>query len=58
MGEKWALEKAKSPRVFGHPSKPVNAALRAGLYARVSTNDQQTIPLQMRATRERVTWRG
>jgi hypothetical protein len=25
---------------------------RAGLYARVSTNDQQTIPLQMRALRE------
>jgi DNA invertase Pin-like site-specific DNA recombinase len=26
--------------------------LRAGLYARVSTNDQQTIPLQIRALRE------
>jgi putative DNA-invertase from lambdoid prophage Rac len=26
--------------------------LRAGLYARVSTNDQQTLPLQMRALRE------
>jgi len=25
---------------------------QAGLYARVSTNDQQTIPLQMRALRE------
>lgn len=25
---------------------------RAGLYARVSTNDQQTIPLQIRALRE------
>jgi hypothetical protein len=31
---------------------------RAGLYARVSTNDQQTIPLQLRALREYVTRRG
>jgi hypothetical protein len=31
---------------------------RAGLYARVSTNDQQTIPLQMRALREYVARRG
>jgi DNA invertase Pin-like site-specific DNA recombinase len=26
--------------------------LRAGLYARVSTNDQQTLPMQKRAMRE------
>jgi DNA invertase Pin-like site-specific DNA recombinase len=31
---------------------------RAGVYARVSTNDQQTIPLQIRALREYVTRRG
>jgi DNA invertase Pin-like site-specific DNA recombinase len=31
---------------------------RAGLYARVSTNDQQTIPLQMRALREYAARRG
>ena len=31
---------------------------RAGLYARVSSNDQQTIPLQMRAMREYVVRRG
>jgi DNA invertase Pin-like site-specific DNA recombinase len=31
---------------------------RAGLYARVSTNDQQTIPLQMRALREYAVRRG
>jgi DNA invertase Pin-like site-specific DNA recombinase len=30
----------------------------AGLYARVSTNDQQTIPLQMRALREYAARRG
>ena len=32
--------------------------LRAGLYARVSTNDQQTIPLQIRALREYTARRG
>ena len=31
---------------------------RAGLYARVSTNDQQTIPLQIRARREYAARRG
>jgi DNA invertase Pin-like site-specific DNA recombinase len=31
---------------------------RAGLYARVSTNDQQTIPLQIRALREYAARRG
>ena len=31
---------------------------RAGLYARVSTNDQQTVPLQIRALREYAVRRG
>jgi putative DNA-invertase from lambdoid prophage Rac len=31
---------------------------RAGLYTRVSTNDQQTIPLQIRALREYTVRRG
>ena len=31
---------------------------RAGLYARVSTSDQQTIPLQIRALREYAARRG
>lgn len=31
---------------------------RAGLYARVSTNDQQTIPLQLRTLREYAVKRG
>ena len=31
---------------------------RAGLYARVSTHDQQTLPLQMRAMREYAARRG
>ncbi len=32
--------------------------LRAGLYARVSTNDQQTLAMQSRAMREYATRRG
>jgi DNA invertase Pin-like site-specific DNA recombinase len=32
--------------------------LRAGLYARVSTNDQQTLPMQLRAMREYAVRRG
>ena len=32
--------------------------LRAGLYARVSTNDQQTLPMQTRALREYAARRG
>jgi DNA invertase Pin-like site-specific DNA recombinase len=31
---------------------------RAGLYARVSTNDQQTLPMQMRALRDYAARRG
>ena len=57
MPAKQASEKTKSPRVFGHAQKPVKM-FRAGLYARVSTNDQQTIPLQIRALREYVGRRG
>lgn len=52
MAGKRASDEAQSPRVFGHPSNRAKTPLRAGLYARVSTNDQQTIPLQIRALRE------
>jgi DNA invertase Pin-like site-specific DNA recombinase len=58
MAEKRDFHKTKSPRVFGHPSKQAQTKLRAGLYARVSTNDQQTIPLQIRALREYATRRA
>jgi predicted site-specific integrase-resolvase len=51
MAAKQASTKANSPRVFGQARKPAKM-FRAGLYARVSTNDQQTIPLQIRALRE------
>jgi predicted site-specific integrase-resolvase len=57
MGGKRGSEKAKSQKVFGQPRKP-RKMFRAGLYARVSTNDQQTIPLQMRALREYAARRG
>src|SRR2546425_9365912 len=58
MAEKRPSRRTKSPRVFGHPSKQAQAELRVGLYARVSTQDQQTIPLQTRAMREYATRRG
>ncbi len=51
MAAKWASETAKSNRVFGQRQEPAKM-LRVGLYARVSTHDQQTLPLQMRAMRE------
>src|SRR5450759_4225726 len=57
MAAKWASEKPKSPRVFGQARKPAKM-FRAGLYARVSTSDQQTIPLQIRALREYAARRG
>jgi putative DNA-invertase from lambdoid prophage Rac len=58
MAEKRALERTKSPRVFGHSSHRAKTAFRVGLYARVSTQDQQTIPLQTRALREYANRRG
>jgi putative DNA-invertase from lambdoid prophage Rac len=58
MGEKRASRKPKSPRVFGHPPHRAKTPFRAGLYARVSTQDQQTIPMQTRALREYATRRG
>jgi putative DNA-invertase from lambdoid prophage Rac len=58
MAEKRPSRKPKSPRVFGHPSKQVPPNVRVGLYARVSTQDQQTIPMQTRALREYAVRRG
>jgi DNA invertase Pin-like site-specific DNA recombinase len=58
MGEKRASRKRKSSRVFGHPPERTKTVLRAGLYARVSTHDQQTIPLQTRAMRDYSARRG
>jgi DNA invertase Pin-like site-specific DNA recombinase len=58
MAGKRASRKPKSPRVFGHPPRRAKTPFRAGLYARVSTHDQQTIPLQTRALREYAARRG
>ena len=41
----------ESGRVFGQGQKAAKT-IRAGIYARVSTQDQQTLPMQNRATRE------
>ncbi|HEY1580699.1 MAG TPA: recombinase family protein [Terracidiphilus sp.] len=57
MSVNRTLAKAKSRRVFGQSRKPAKM-FRAGLYARVSTNDQQTLAMQMRALREYVARRG
>src|SRR6184192_3762055 len=57
MAAKQAFPKSKSGHVFGQARKPAKM-FRAGLYARVSTNDQQTLPMQMRALREYVARRG
>jgi DNA invertase Pin-like site-specific DNA recombinase len=51
MPTKRQFPKSVSTKVFGHP-------LRVGLYARVSTQDQQTLPLQIRAMREYAAKRG
>jgi putative DNA-invertase from lambdoid prophage Rac len=52
-----ASQKAKSDNVFGQRRKR-SKMLRAGLYARVSTIDQQTLPMQNRAMREYAVRRG
>jgi putative DNA-invertase from lambdoid prophage Rac len=57
MPGKRVSKKAKSEDVFGHARKR-SKMLRAGLYARVSTNDQQTLAMQNRAMREYAARRG
>lgn len=57
MPVKQTVRNAKSGNVFGQQRRP-GKMFRAGLYARVSTNDQQTLPMQTRALREYVARRG
>jgi putative DNA-invertase from lambdoid prophage Rac len=57
MAAKRAFPKAKCDNVFGQARKPAKM-VRAGLYARVSTTDQQTLPMQSRAMREYAARRG
>ena len=51
MPTKQIFPHTQSRRVFGH-------SFRVGLYARVSTHDQQTLPLQIRSMREYAAKRG
>jgi putative DNA-invertase from lambdoid prophage Rac len=55
---KQASHGTESAQVFGQPSHRRKNPVRAGLYARVSTHDQQTLPLQRRAMRDYVARRG
>jgi len=57
MAAKQASRKAKSAHVSGQARKPAKL-FRAGLYARVSTSDQQTLTMQNRAMREYAARRG
>lgn len=57
MPRNRASRKAKSAGVFGQArSRP--KMFRVGIYARVSTNDQQTLAMQNRAMREYASRRG
>jgi hypothetical protein len=51
------LAKRKSDHDFGQARRPAKR-LGVGLYARVSTNDQQTLAMQNRAMREYAIRRG
>ena len=57
MVAKRASRKPESPEVLGQARKRAKM-FRAGLYTRVSTNDQQTLPMQSRAIREYAAKRG
>jgi DNA invertase Pin-like site-specific DNA recombinase len=57
MPVKQGLGIRKSGKVFGQGQKTAKM-IRAGLYARVSTLDQQTLPMQSRAMREYAVRRG
>src|ERR1700744_47917 len=57
MLAKQTAKKAQSLRVFGQGRKHPKM-FRVGLYSRVSTFDQHTIPLQIRALREYAARRG
>jgi putative DNA-invertase from lambdoid prophage Rac len=58
MGPKPALPTRKLARVFGQGGRKPKASLRVSLYARVSTHDQHTLPLQLEAMRRYAKQRG
>jgi DNA invertase Pin-like site-specific DNA recombinase len=57
MPKEQASLKPKTNQVFGHARSP-SEMFRVGIYARVSTHDQQTLSLQVRAMREYAARRG
>jgi Resolvase, N terminal domain len=57
-GRKTGLPPCEIAKGFWPPPHRAKTPLRAGLYARVSTQDQQTIPMQTRALREYATRRS
>jgi DNA invertase Pin-like site-specific DNA recombinase len=57
MAAKRASETAKKKKVFGQHQKAAKM-VRVGLYARVSTHDQKTLPLQIRTMKEYAAKRG
>jgi DNA invertase Pin-like site-specific DNA recombinase len=57
MAAKRPPATTKSKRVFGQ-RQAATKMFRVGLYARVSTHDQKTLPLQIRTMREYATKRG
>jgi len=57
MAAKRVSKTARSQRVFGQQQASPKM-FRVGLYARVSTHDQQTLALQLRAMREYAAKRG
>jgi putative DNA-invertase from lambdoid prophage Rac len=57
MPVKRAARPAESEQVFGQRRRS-SKTFRAGIYARVSTTDQRTIPLQLRTMREYAAKRG
>ncbi|MBV9226648.1 MAG: recombinase family protein [Acidobacteriaceae bacterium] len=57
MAEKQASKPAKAARVFGQGQR-VEKPPRVSLYARVSTHDQQTLPLQLDSMRSYADQRG
>lgn len=57
MAQKRVISNAKSGTVFGQAEKG-QKRVRVGLYARVSTHDQQTLPMQLEALRSYAAQRG
>ena len=58
MAAKRSIEDSEIEAGFSASAQEPAKMFRVGLYARVSTHDQQTLPLQMRAMREYAAKRG